>query len=79
MFDGLVLDLVAGRDAGIDRYTHGLSPAGSAVAPGPGRGRCPLQEELVGPVPALLAGRGRHAVAPDVPRALAQYALLPNG
>nr|WP_015061109.1 transposase [Pseudomonas sp. K-62]BAM13945.1 transposase [Pseudomonas sp. K-62] len=42
-----------------------------------GRGRRPLQEELIGPVPVLLAGRGWHAAALDVPRALARHALLP--
>ena len=71
LLNGLVVDLVAGRDAAVDRYAHGTSPAGSgapAHRPAPAGSR-PPQEELVGPVPALLAGCRRHARAPDLPGA----------
>src|SRR4029450_11985391 len=37
LLNGLVLDLVAGRDAAVDRYPHGTSPAGLSPAPRPAR------------------------------------------
>src|SRR4051794_19774161 len=51
LLNGLVLDLVAGRDAAVDRYPHGIPPAGSA-APAPP----PAPEEVLPPT-AEEAGR----------------------
>jgi hypothetical protein len=39
LLNGLVLDLVAGRDAAVDRYAHGTPPAGSAPVAPPARAR----------------------------------------
>src|SRR3954465_13741348 len=44
LLNGLVLDLVAGRDAAVDRYAHGAPPAGSgapASLPTPARSSPP--------------------------------------
>ena len=42
LFNGLVLDLMAGRNAAVDRYAHGVPPAGSgAPAPRPARAEWP--------------------------------------
>src|SRR4051812_43682978 len=71
LLNGLVLDLMAGRNAAVDRYAHGVPPAGSGVpALRPARAEWPSIAGGAGrPVPALLAGGHRRARAPDTPRA----------
>jgi hypothetical protein len=62
LLNGLVVDLVAGRDASVDRYAHGTPPAGSgAPAPRSARvGSSPTAGGVGRPGPSA-AGRSRSA------------------
>ena len=49
LLNGLVLDLVAGQNAAVDRYAHGVPPAGSGV-PAPSSARAGLRPPTAGGV-----------------------------